>query len=85
MPAFFPMMRMTLVAPMFPEPCLRMSTPFERAMRRPKGTEPMRKARSGRSQDMGFGGVGKGLRRFSRVCGGRQFFFGLNVEREFFL
>src|SRR5262249_55926393 len=39
-PQFFPSTRPTLVAPMFFEPCCRMSTPLARAMRSPNGIEP---------------------------------------------
>ena len=35
-----PQTRHTFVAPMFPLPCCRMSSPFIRDTRRPNGTEP---------------------------------------------
>ena len=50
MPYFLPTMRRTLVAPMFPEPCSRMLMPRDLAMSRPKGMEPMRKAKMGSNQ-----------------------------------
>src|SRR5512133_3289958 len=49
-PKFFPRTRNTLVAPMLPEPCWRMSIPRDLAMSRPKGMEPRRNARIGQSQ-----------------------------------
>lgn len=50
MPYFFPTMRRTFVAPMFPEPCSRMLMPWDLAMSKPKGMEPSRNAKMGSSQ-----------------------------------
>lgn len=49
-PYFFPTVRSTFVAPIFPEPCSRILMPFDLAMSRPKGIEPSRKAMIGGSQ-----------------------------------
>ena len=49
-PYGLPTILKTLVAPIFPEPCSRMFTPFALAIKRPNGMEPARKAMRGGNQ-----------------------------------
>lgn len=50
-PYGFPTTRKTLVAPIFPEPCFRISIPFSLATSKPKGIDPARKPAKGRRKD----------------------------------
>lgn len=59
MPQLLPSTRQTLVAPIFPEPCRRMSMPLHLPKIQPKGIEPHKNASRGQSQRYMLDGLGR--------------------------